>query len=514
MSLTFDSPIPDAIAKADNLPSLPAVAIDVVRMTEREDCTLDQLAKCLQRDPAIAAKLLKLSNSSMFNMGQPVTTLQRAAMVLGMKTVKLMSLSFSLAHELPKDGPGHFDHDEYWKRSMVAAVAGRALCRRLGRPHADEAFLCGLFSHIGQLVMSECIGDLYEEVVRESEGWPDIEVEQRVLGFHHADIAGSLLSTWGLPDLIAGAVAYMHRPEDVPEGLDPDTKELIGVMELCTKVVAVLCDEQAGQSLSDLQVACQERYELEQEAVESLIVGLEDGIRETAEMLSIEMDAGLSHEDLIAKAREQIVQISLDTTAELRSATQHADALQHRNAELESQAFTDRLTGLPNRAAFDRKLSEEIDQRMHPGTPRALGLVMIDVDRFKVFNDTHGHVAGDEVLRQVGAVLRRMTRTCDLCARYGGEEFALILPQTTPAHLRVVANRVREAIAAETVVFQGKELSVTASFGGACLAVARAASDGSALVRLADTFLYRAKQNGRNRVEVFSQVRLPGRDAS
>lgn len=512
MSLTFDTPIPDEIAKAENLPTLPAVALDVVRLTERDDCTLDQLAHCLQKDPAIAAKLLKLSNSSMFNLGMPVTTLQRAAMVLGMKTVKLMSLSFSLAQDLPKDGPGRFDHAGYWKRSMIAAVAGRSFSRLIGRQQADEAFLCGLFSHIGQLVMAECIGDVYEEVIEAAAGsWPSIELEERVMGFHHADIAGTLLGTWKLPDLIAGTVAYMHRPGEAPEELDAETKGLVEVMSLCTHVVAILCNEDSGRHLALLQRACEERFGLEQEEIDAFLLGLEEGIRETAEMLAIKMPRDVSHEELVLKAREQIVQISLSTTADLHQATRKVDHLQNQNEELASQAYTDKLTGLPNRAAFDRKLADEIDRRMEPGVQRALGLVMIDVDKFKVFNDTHGHQAGDEVLRMVGRVLDDMTRKGDMCARYGGEEFALILPQTTPNHLRVVANRVREAIAHEVVEFEGSSLQVTASFGGACLAEARAQSDGQALIKLADTFLYRAKENGRNRVEVFTQVRLPGR---
>jgi HD-like signal output (HDOD) protein len=80
------------------------VAAEVLRLTEDEDSTLDELAGALSRDPALSAKLLRLSNSSLFNLGQEITTLQRATMVLGMKTVKLMSLSFSLAGSLPREG--------------------------------------------------------------------------------------------------------------------------------------------------------------------------------------------------------------------------------------------------------------------------------------------------------------------------------------------------------------------------------------------------------------------------
>ena len=135
----------------------------------------------------------------------------------------------------------------------------------------------------------------------------------------------------------------------------------------------------------------------------------------------------------------------------------------------------------------------------------------MDVDKFKVFNDTHGHQAGDEVLKMVGAVLKRETRKGDLSARYGGEEFALIAPHTNTFGLKTMAERLRKAIEAETVEFEGKSLKVTASFGAACIATFESAEDTTQLIKLADHFLYKAKENGRNRCEVFSKVQFPGR---
>ena len=126
----FEKELPDALKKADNLPSLPAVALDVLRLSQDEDVTLDAMATCLSRDPALSAKLLKLANSSLFGFGKEVTTLQRATMMLGMKTVKLMALSFSLAGSLPRKGrSGGFDYGEYWRRSLVCAVSARSLAK-------------------------------------------------------------------------------------------------------------------------------------------------------------------------------------------------------------------------------------------------------------------------------------------------------------------------------------------------------------------------------------------------
>ena len=138
-------------------------------------------------------------------------------------------------------------------------------------------------------------------------------------------------------------------------------------------------------------------------------------------------------------------------------------------------------------------------------------MVLLDVDHFKRFNDDHGHQAGDEVLRMVGRTLKRLTRRGDLAARYGGEEFAVVAPQTTPFGIRTLAERLRQGLEDEILEFEGKTLNITASFGSACVAQIAAASDGRALIKLADHYLYKAKENGRNRCETYPKVQFPGR---
>ena len=153
----------------------------------------------------------------------------------------------------------------------------------------------------------------------------------------------------------------------------------------------------------------------------------------------------------------------------------------------------------------------EVRARLQGALPRPLGLVMIDIDHFKNFNDTYGHPVGDEVLRMVGALLDRLTRKGDLSARYGGEEFVVVLPQTNPFGLKTMAERLRTAIRQEAIEVDGKRLSVTASFGGACIARFEGMSDANTLIKLADHYLYQAKKKGRDRCELYSKLEFPGR---
>jgi diguanylate cyclase (GGDEF)-like protein len=130
---------------------------------------------------------------------------------------------------------------------------------------------------------------------------------------------------------------------------------------------------------------------------------------------------------------------------------------------------------------------------------------MCDVDHFKKINDTYGHQAGDEVLKRVVALLRQKIRTVDWVARYGGEEFVIVLPETGYSNALKVAESLREALSQLTIEFEGKVLSVTASFGvtGWDAAVPTEASVG-AMVARCDACVYDSKANGRNRVSAQS----------
>lgn len=178
---------------------------------------------------------------------------------------------------------------------------------------------------------------------------------------------------------------------------------------------------------------------------------------------------------------------------QLASASQK---MQEQAKELEcklADALTDPLTGIPNRRAFSQELSRRLPEFRRLGTP--LSLVMIDVDHFKKFNDTHGHQAGDEVLRGVGRVLKEMVREMDLPARFGGEEFAVILPTAVLETSKQIAERIRGAIEQACFAFEGVELRVTVSVGVTDILVG---DDEGDLIKRADLALYAAKKAGRN----------------
>ena len=164
--------------------------------------------------------------------------------------------------------------------------------------------------------------------------------------------------------------------------------------------------------------------------------------------------------------------------------------------ELEDLAYLDPLTGIANRRLLERALEARLNEyRRHS---LAVGLIMVDIDHFKVVNDTYGHEAGDRVLRMVAGTLHGATRSYDVVGRWGGDEFIALLPNTGSQDLARVAERYRALVERSDLLLYGHRLQVTISLG-ATLAKAGYDSPASLLAR-ADSLLYKSKDGGRNRV--------------
>jgi len=176
------------------------------------------------------------------------------------------------------------------------------------------------------------------------------------------------------------------------------------------------------------------------------------------------------------------------------------ETVQEKNRQLQELANKDGLTGLYNRRYFQEQLSKDFlrAKRYHEN----LSCVLLDIDHFKEFNDTHGHQTGDVILSTLGRVIEDSIRDSDLAARYGGEEFALILYHTDGPAASHVAERLRQTVEAHEVDDKGNVLHITISLGIATFP-SEQISDSKELIECADKALYQAKENGRNRVEVY-----------
>jgi len=179
--------------------------------------------------------------------------------------------------------------------------------------------------------------------------------------------------------------------------------------------------------------------------------------------------------------------------------THNITALKSVMGDLEARAYTDSLTGLFNRSYFFEKARLEVLAAKEAARP--LSVIMFDLDHFKKVNDTYGHPGGDYVLKSVAFLAGSVIRKTDTLARYGGEEFCILLTETDVAAAAARAETIRRAISESQLVFEGRAIAVTSSFGVAELDPKQDHDSIEELLKRADAKLYAAKENGRNRVE-------------
>jgi diguanylate cyclase len=222
--------------------------------------------------------------------------------------------------------------------------------------------------------------------------------------------------------------------------------------------------------------------------------------------------SGASEKLAAAKNRDQlkvIIEQLVKSTHEMRETNKALENrltlskteirnLQHSLEAIRAESLTDPLTGLGNRKYFDRSIEMAVQTAIANGEP--LSLLMFDIDHFKSFNDSYGHLTGDQVLRLVGMSLKQTIKGQDITARYGGEEFVVVLPNTGLRQALTVADHIRRAVMAKELKKKstGEILGrVTISVGVSLL---KPGDDTDALIERADACLYAAKRAGRNRV--------------
>jgi diguanylate cyclase (GGDEF)-like protein len=203
-----------------------------------------------------------------------------------------------------------------------------------------------------------------------------------------------------------------------------------------------------------------------------------------------------AHEEILSTLKGNLVVSVLISLIVLYLLNLTINKYQYR---LEKMASTDKLTGISSRQVFDMLFDQACSYSKRSHTQ--LTAIMLDIDHFKRINDNYGHLCGDEVIKSVARTTRSLTRDTDVLCRWGGEEFLLLLSDSNLEQAQAIAEKIREAIAMQRVVFGNKRIDVTASFGIAQLLPGESKNN---LIKRADNALYTAKELGRNRVAISS----------
>ncbi len=486
----------EQVLECKNLPSLPSVAVEVLALTRDPNVPLDRIAKVIQNDAAITAKVLKTVNSSYYGLAQRCATLNKAVGYLGIKTVKSLVLGFCLVDTTKSLEAGGFNLTEYWRRGIYAATAARFIAGATGATDPDEAFTACLFQDIGMLAAYAALGPDYDAVLAASpKSHADLAASERLqLGFSHNEVGARLAEKWNLSGQHVQAIRWHHEPDSAEAAF----ADLVRVVALSNLAAEAAVQEVAGQAVAQLIVKANEWFGRGSDDVEGLLERVADSAKQLAKEFGKELGEKYDVGKIMSEANELLLETSLQ-------GQQEAVTLKKSAAELAEAAVTDALTGARNRKHFDAELPRCFHEAVASGTP--LSVLFIDGDKFKSVNDTHGHAAGDAVLRELARRFISSAPDGAVVCRYGGEEFAVILPGFGADQAEEAAESIRAHVAASPFDLTGvgakaDSLRVTISVGVACMDPAGAGpiDTPEKLTHAADQAVYAAKANGRNRV--------------
>ena len=484
----------DRIRNCATLPSLPAIAVQVLEAAQKQEVDISEIAKIISKDPALTGKILRTVNSSFYARAQAASTINQALVILGLQSVKTLVLGFSLVSNLNANTKqkGAFQHLNYWKHSIYHATAAKLIAAKLGIVQQEEAFLIGLLADIGTLVLDQVMGKQYGEIVGAADSHSEIaKLETAAMQMTHGEVSGIMAEQWKLPPLLAIPLSHHDHPGDVT---DPQLRRLSEVAEMASRCADVFVDADAAPAIADVR-AMSIKIGMPDTVADQLLADIGTRSRETAPLFEIAIDGSETYDVILKRANEALIQLTLQSQLQ-------AQSLQEQNKSLKQEAMTDRLTGLNNRGAFEQLSAKLFADAESAASP--LSMLLLDLDKFKSINDTYGHPAGDEVLRTVGKILKGAARPQDVVARYGGEEMVLILPDTPRQVAAVIAETIRKTVAAKPVTVGAVTIPISASIGVSSFEPTSPLKTLAHVIKAADLALYNAKHTGRNRVKVFN----------
>lgn len=495
--MSVDRPELDRVLSCSTLPTLPSVGLQVLQLTRNPNVSAEQIAKVIETDPALSAKVLKTVNSSLYSLKDPCTTIRRSLGYLGLAAVKSLVLGFSLMDSTKNMGvAGAQGMDEYWRRTIYAACGARAIATAAKAFDADEAFTAALFQDLGALAMFAAVPEEYATLISTAptEHAKHLDLEQNALGFTHTEAGSALAAQWRLPDRYIQAIRFHHEPDSA----DAQYRALVRCVALGTMIALTLTAPEPAPHLATLLSQAQLWFNIPPEDMKAQLVKIGPAARELAKLFEKPLGKAPDIGAIMSQANEQLIATQMASMRE-------AEELRLRNESLQKQAYTDGLTGLANRKKFDELAAKLFPEARDLG--RTLSVVMVDGDKFKSVNDTHGHHVGDAVLKELARRISACVGERGTACRYGGEEFSVLLPGLTLSEAAAIAESIRAAIADKPFDLAGVDrapasLPITASFGVSCndVGVGKGFGTFAALLEAADRALYSAKHSGRNRV--------------
>jgi diguanylate cyclase (GGDEF)-like protein len=494
-----------------DFPSPSKVATEIIALARDPDIEMAKVAEAISRDPAMAAKILRIANSAFYAQRRPSQNLRQALVIIGLNAALTLALSFSLVSSIRALKPAGIDYPRFWRRTLLAAMAARAFAESAKTPHAEDVFLAALLQDIGVLAIDRASRDFYGRMPQTATHADWIAYETEHLGKDHAAYTAILLKSWNLPERIWQAVQASHAPQTLPA--DSDNGRFARCIGVGSDLAEAILAPERASALSTVAQRAGDVLGLSNELFTDVVSRLKNLIPETEALYETSILQIEDAENLLAEARELLAVRNLHALQEVSNLQATTSVLLTRTEEAEDASRRDPLTGALNRAWLDRLLDREFTQAVVFG--RDLSVAQVDIDHFKSVNEKYGTQVGDRVLKHCVDKLQACVRGSDLVARFSGEEFMVVLPGADRDIARQVAQRMLSSFADTNLDPEGPEpVKLTISIGLATYNTRQRFPSTLALLEAADHALYAAKLCGRNRFEAFEELSSTARQAA
>ncbi|GAB1414361.1 MAG: diguanylate cyclase [Burkholderiales bacterium] len=281
----------EKLKASGNLPSPKGVALAIMRLTQKEDASMAELARIIKSDPAFVGRLVKAANSVNANPGRPVVSVQEALVVLGMPAVRNLALGFSLLSQYKHGACKSFDYANFWTASLACGIALQELTLRTRAAQAEEAFSVGLLARVGELALATLYAEDYAAVLRSAaKGPPAVlaELETERFAMNHRDLSAAMLTDWGLPKVFCEIVFLHERSEEM--AFREGSRERVLVQSLVlSRLIAEICvaDDAARSAAMPRLLALGARLEFEADDLLQLCDGVVREWQEWAAILNV-----------------------------------------------------------------------------------------------------------------------------------------------------------------------------------------------------------------------------------
>lgn len=285
-----------------SLPTLSVVAIRLVELASNEDCSVNEIVSLIEKDPALAVRLLKIANSAFFKSAEPATTLRQAVIRIGFQQLRIMALSLSLRDTFPMGTVGGFDYEKFWRASLYRGLMAKSLAEHTGTCNPEEAFVAGLTLGVGFLIFFNMfIKGSGEKIGHELDSFEKLlEWEQTKFGVNHRQIGAAALRHWKFPDsIIECQEGFLRLP-----GCSP----LSTICELARNMSVSLLGR--SKDFHDLFRDAKDWFGLGESTINAVILSVFQEVDAIAESLKIEMNKEKDLFDLMEKANRALSGIS------------------------------------------------------------------------------------------------------------------------------------------------------------------------------------------------------------